>query len=128
MQFVDLNVEKDPNGRTFYGVVYMILAMLMAILFFGAIAESAFSRLKGPIGKYFDMMFIKLSHLACGAPSEDDHLYVRIRRLRFKIISEVVVQFSLLNLFGVFVSRFFANNRADEEGEDWNWYVLCAVV
>lgn len=54
----------------------------------------------------------------------DDHIYTRIRRLRFQIIIEVIAQFCLLNLLGVFVVRFFVNNRATEEDQEWDWYVI----
>jgi hypothetical protein len=119
----DLNVEKDPRSRIFYGIVYMLFAMFAAISLLGAVAETAFSKFKGPVSILFDRFYEKFGHLVFGDPKPDDHLYLVIRRLRFQITSEITVQFFTLNLFGTFVSRFFANNRADDEGEDWNWYV-----
>ena len=84
----DLNVEKDPISRTFYGICYMIFAMIMAILFFGAIAESAFSRFKSKFRLPFDNFYEKLSTYVVGKPQPDEHLYITIRRLRFQKTSE----------------------------------------
>ena len=117
----DLNVEKDPNSRTFYGIAYMIISLLVAILFFGLIAEASFSRFKTPVRKFLDKLFKDMSHTIFGKPHPNELLYVTIRRMRFEKLFEIIFQFCVLNLIGVFVSRYFVNNYADEEGEDWNW-------
>lgn len=68
----DLSVEKDSKLSTLYGACYMLFAMVMAILFFGAVAESTFSRLKSPIRRLTDKFFTKLSHLVAGKPKQDE--------------------------------------------------------
>ena len=118
----DLNVEKDPKSRTLYGACYMLFAMVMAILFFGAVAESAFSRFKSPVRKIADKFFTKLSHVIAGRPQQDELLYVTIHRLRIQKLSEIVVNFCFLNFIGIVCARYFVNNHADEEGEYWDWY------
>lgn len=123
----DLTVEKESKGRIFVGILFMIFSILMAIMFFGAVADTALSKVQGPIRSWFDKVFASFSYLIFGEPREDDQIYMRVRRVRFKIIVEIVVQFTLLNLIGVLVSRFFANNRADEEGEDWDWSVAIII-
>lgn len=121
----DLNVEKTNRLRILYGALYMIASVIIAVVFFRRVAEAAFNRLKGPFGNAVDRTFQRFSNLVLGEPKPDDHLYVQIRRLQFKMICQTIVQFSLLNLIGVLASRFFVNRYADETGKDWGWYVDC---
>ena len=95
----------------------------MAILFFGAVAESAFSRFRSPVRQILDKFFTKLSHLFAGKPNQDELLYVTIRRLRIQKLSEIIIEFCVLNLLGMLVVRYFVNYHADDEGEYWDWYV-----
>ena len=119
----DLTVENGPPSRTFYGACYMIISMVAAVLFFGAVAESAFSQFKSPVRNILDKFFVKLSHLIAGKPKQDELLYKTIRRLRIQKLSEIIMNFCLLNLIGVLVAKCFVKYQADEEGEYWDWYM-----
>ena len=118
----DLNVEKDLKSRVFYGIAYMMFAMVMGITFWGIIAESAFSSVKSPVRKSFEGFFVNLTHSLFGEHQKKELLYQKIRRIRFRKLSEIFVSFCFLNLIGVFVARYFINNHADgDEGLDWDW-------
>uniref|UniRef100_A0A7S3L012 Potassium channel domain-containing protein n=1 Tax=Amphora coffeiformis TaxID=265554 RepID=A0A7S3L012_9STRA len=124
----DLVVEKTDDNLTdwrssLYGVAYMMTSLLVAIMFLRAVADMSFRKLtqRGPVRDVMERAFQTLTHWVMGRPRPDDHLYVQIRRLRFQLLSKIVAQFSLLNLIGIFVSRFFVNRYADETGENWNW-------
>lgn len=109
-------MSKDDRWGLLVGVVYMIISILVAILAFSALADQAFSNLSGPMGGSLQAF--------CGWMIGDlfngEHMHQRIRRVNFTIMAEIIIQFTLLNLVGVFVSRYFAN-RSDTEKEQWSW-------
>jgi hypothetical protein len=111
-------VGKDDRWRLFVGILYMIASLLVAIIAFGAAADQAFSPLSSLMGESWQKL--------CGYMTGDffmsggQLLYQQIRRVQFVMIFEVILQFTLLNLVGVFVSRYFANHT-DIESQQWNW-------
>jgi hypothetical protein len=113
----DLSVGKDDRWRLFVGVLYMIASLLVAILAFAAAADQAFSPLNGLLGESWQ----KLNNYLTGKFfTKGQLLYQQIRRIQFVKIFEVILQFVLLNLLGVFVSRYFANHT-DIQSQQWNW-------
>jgi hypothetical protein len=110
-------VGKDDRWRLFVGVLYMIASLLVAILAFSAAADRAFAPLSGLIGESWQKLCRYMTAKFC---TSGQLLYQQIRRVKFALIFEVILQFVLLNLVGVFVSRYFANH-ADIESQQWNW-------
>ena len=104
----------------------MITSLLVAILAFSTAADQAFAPLNGLLGENFQklygyMNFQKLNGYMTGNRfTKGQLLYQQIRRVKFVLIFEVILQFTLLNLLGVFVSRYFANHT-DIESQQWNW-------
>lgn len=111
----DLSVGKDDRWRLLVGVLYMIASLLVAILAFGAAADHAFAPLSGLLGESWH----KLNNYMKGNTS-GKLLYQQIRHVKIVMIFEVILQFVLLNLLGVFVSRYFANHT-EIESQQWNW-------
>lgn len=124
----DLVVEKSSKWHVFCGMAYMIFALVMAIRFFAVFAESAVSPVKSPLRRLSDTFFEKFSNLVVGERKSDELLYITVRRLRLQKISEIVLQFCVLNLIGVFVSRYFVNHHAITAEEEWDWWVERAMV
>jgi hypothetical protein len=113
----DLSVSKHDRWRLFVGIIYMIASLLVAILAFSAAADQAFAPLNGLLGESWQKLN---GYMTGNIFTNGELLYQQIRRVKFVMIFEVILQFSLLNLLGVFVSRYFANHT-DIETQQWNW-------
>jgi hypothetical protein len=108
----DLKVEQSPRWRSFIGSLYMIVSIVVAVVAFSAAAGNAFS----PLNTYDAW----IANFFIGDPHPNDFLYTRVARVKLVKITEIVVQFVLLNLIGVFVTRYYARHSEVEE-QQWTW-------
>ena len=122
----DVTVEKNTNLSIFYGILYMIASVLVAMTAFSAAAERAVS----PIAEFNKRVLGSIPALSSfskhfmstitGDLKEDELLYKRVGRMRLFALTEVTLQFVSLNLFGVFVARIFVLAwHADKAA--WTW-------
>ena len=107
----DVTVQKDTPGYVFVGVVYMIVALLVAVTAFSAAAENAFSRLNGVQERIISFF--------TGDILEGKLLHQQMRKIKIVKLTEVLVQFFLLNLIGFLLTRFFVGGYVAEP--EWTW-------
>lgn len=113
----DLSVEKVSSWRILMGIIYMILSIVMSITAFNAAIEAASS----PLDKYREKLIELIPWYRNQKAKKDLLLYQRIRLLKFVRLSEIIFQFSILNVIGFAVSRVFtANSPVLEE----NWTLM----
>ena len=111
---VSLYEYGQPKWITCIAIVYMLVAMAVALSVFAKVADMAMNG----IGLYKVHMFSRMKTQIM--ESKDMPLYKQIRRLIALRVIELSIYFFALNLFGVFVARFFIA-RSDVEGQQWNW-------
>ncbi|KAL7562552.1 hypothetical protein ACA910_015436 [Epithemia clementina (nom. ined.)] len=110
----DLTVDQGPPYRPFVGILYMLFAMVVAVVALSAIASSTFS----PLERVFERIFERFNP----KDNKDLFLYQRIRKIKFVKLTELAVEilcFILLGIFGSQLVIYFANDL--EEGADWSW-------
>jgi Ion channel len=115
--------EPPAKWRIFIGAMYMIVSLLMVILAFSSIISQATSRAPSLLSGSKSMTwFSKLTHYIYGPPDikPGELLSGKIRRVRVAKLGVICLQFFVLNLVGMFVSRFFVHNAGDE-AERWSW-------
>ena len=103
-------MNQDPRYDAFIGTVYMLVAMVVAVVVFSSVASSAFS----PFGNLTLRIFDHFSK----TKEEDLFLHQRIRRIRFSVIAEIVFEVGFVIFLGVAASRIAVN--LDDE-QDWTW-------
>jgi hypothetical protein len=108
----DVTVQKDTPGYIFVGVVYMIVALLVAVTAFSAAAENAFS-VFGDFNERIISFFI-------GDILEGKLLHQQMRKIKIVKLTDILFQFTILNLIGMFLARFFVRYY-DTSETDWSW-------
>ena len=108
----DLTVQQDPRYRSFIGAMYMIVSVVVAAVAFSAAAGAAVSP--------FEKFVTRISHAIFGKDKENEFLYIQLRRAKFIVLSEISIQFFLLNLLGVFAARIAVAFEDDPE-KQWTW-------
>jgi len=111
----DLSVTKDQPWKVFIGVLYMLSALLVAILAFSAAAESAVSPIKGIVKRLWPIYYPE------GPLKEHEYLYQRIRKVKAIMLADIVLQFFFLNFLGVLVSQAFVEYIVVDADHQWNW-------
>lgn len=117
MGYGDVNLSGGDPWRTFIGLVYMIVAMVIAYTVFSTAADAALSTAQISGG---DGGSILLKPFVGAANDPNLPLYQRVRRITILRSVELIIWFVILNLLGMFVARYFIN-RSDLEGEQWDW-------
>lgn len=121
----DLSVfgnDYEPNEwEILLGTVYMVIAAGVSVTALSA-GFNMTSNLFEVASKY---VLDILTGLSGGVEQEKDELlYMRIRRVKRVKLFGISLQFILLNLIGMFVSRFFVSDKVVNEGEEtdgWTW-------
>jgi len=103
----DLSVRQDPRWRSFIGSMYMIVSVVIAAVAFSASAGVAVSPFENFISRVCEYLF--------GKEVDGEFLYKKVRRVKFKKLGEITIQFFSLNLLGVFAARIAI---AFEDGTD----------
>lgn len=110
----DVTVQKNTRGYLFVGIIYMIISLLVAVTAFSAAAENAFSG--------FSDLNEKLLRIATRKLLKGEFLHQKIRRLKFIKLTDIIIQFTLLNVLGMFLARLFVRNYQVAEGAaEWTW-------
>lgn len=92
----------------------MVVALLVAIIAFSAAAESAMSPIKGFLLRFSPV------HYPEGPLKDGEYLYQRIRQVKSVMIMDIAIQFTFLNLIGIFASQIFVLT-AEAEARQWGW-------
>ena len=69
-------MTKDEPWKVLIGLLYMLLAMYVAVTAFSAAAESAFTRIKGVLRQFVPIHNIE------GPFQDGEYLYQRVRKIR----------------------------------------------
>ena len=107
----DVTVQKNSPGYIFVGIAYMIVALLVAVTAFSAAAENAFSRLNG--------VHERIISFFTGDLLDGKLLHQQMRKIKIVKLTEVCIQFALLNLMGFLLARFFVGGYVAEP--EWTW-------
>jgi hypothetical protein len=115
----DVSLSGGDRWRTFIGVVYMLVSLIVGYTVFASAAEAALVDgfdidgsgratpiLFRPFVKKFD--------------PKTTPLYKQVQRITFFRVSELLIYFFALNLVGMFAARIFIH-YSDVEGEQWDW-------
>lgn len=92
----------------------MVVSLLVAIMAFSAAAESAVSPIKAILLKFSPV------HYPEGPLKEGEFIWQRVRRVKSVMLMDIAIQFTFLNLIGIFASRIFVLT-AEVEAREWNW-------
>uniref|UniRef100_A0A7S4KC64 Potassium channel domain-containing protein n=1 Tax=Odontella aurita TaxID=265563 RepID=A0A7S4KC64_9STRA len=114
----DLSVSKDARWKVFLGILYMIVAMLVAVMALGAISDTSISKFKGVCEGFLHRLALTMRDKMGMASYRDMLLYQRIRLLKYVKLGDILLQFLCLNCVGVFFSRIFVNR---DPLMDWTW-------
>jgi hypothetical protein len=106
-----VSVQKNTRGYVFVGIAYMIIALIVAVTAFSAAADTAFSRFSGTNEKILSF--------ATGNLLEGKLLHEQMRRIKILKLFDILIQFTLLNVIGMFIARFFVRNYVSDT--DWTW-------
>ena len=110
----DLTVDQDPKYASFVGSMYMLVAMVVAVVAFSAVASTAFSPLEKPFVRAFAFFNPK--------DEKDWFLYERIRRLKIIKITELAANIFSFIVLGVLGSQLVCYYKGNEEdGTNWTW-------
>lgn len=107
----DVTVQKDTRGYVFVGIAYMIISLLVAVTAFSAAIDNAFSG--------FGDLNEKIVHFFTGNLLEGKLLHEQMRRIKVAKLFDILVQFTLFNVLGLFLARFFVRNYDSET--EWTW-------
>ena len=108
----DVSVDLDARWHVLLGVLYMIIALVVVVLAFSAAADEAFSG--------FASINERAVSFFTGNLLEGKLLHQQIRRVATVKLFEIIFQFTLLNLIGLFAARLFIRFSGDEEAQ-WTW-------
>ena len=92
----------------------MAVSLLVAIVALSAAAENVVSPIKAILLKFSPVHYPK------GPLKEGEYLWQRLGRIRTVMIMNITIQFTLLNLIGIFASHFFVMT-SDEKDRAWDW-------
>lgn len=110
----DLVVDQDPKYASFIGSIYMLISMVVAVVAFSAVADTAFS----PLETFFNKLFQRFSP----KKEKDLFLHERIKKIKFIKLFELSFEIFSFILLGVFASRIAVHFDNDPElGTDWTW-------
>lgn len=119
----DLSVEKQDRWRVFIGICYMIVSLLVAIQAFSAAVDTAFNPLSLWSQKMWDAFLPN--------DEKDATLLKRLRKVKAVKITEIVAQFTVLNLIGLFAARCFVrwgvSDGEPEQDSTWMTTLYWAV-
>ena len=93
----DLTVDQNPRWLSFVGAAYMMGSVVVSIVAVSAAAGAVFV----PFENWIHRALVYFM----GKEDVDEFLYKKMRRVRLMKLCEIVIQFFILNLFGVLADR-----------------------
>ena len=109
----DLTVSQDPRWKSFIGSLYMLIAMVVAVVSFSAAADTAST----PIQRTVDRLFERFD---ANRVDSEEFLYKKIRRIKFIRLTEIFVLVFAFILIGVIASQVAVAFEEDPEAQ-WTW-------
>lgn len=108
----DVTIDKSSRWHILIGILYILAALLVAILALSAAASASLTPVSRQFSKLVDLLTCRIRYKKGGL------LHQRIARLSCLIIAEVILQFLVLNLLGVVVLRIFLAH-SNLKGQSW---------